>query len=82
MIISSNMTNQLSAIEPLNGSNYGSWMETVEVALVLWEIDPALTTDAPKEPKKHVIHEGDATKAFATRQRDFTPIRWSTSLSV
>jgi hypothetical protein len=50
MVMSGNMLSQLSATEPLNGSNYGSWRETVEIALGLWEIDLALMTDAPKEP--------------------------------
>jgi hypothetical protein len=75
MVISGNMLSQLSAIEPFNGSNYGSWRETIEIALALWEIDLALTTDAPKEPEKPVIHEGKAIEAFATRQWDFMPIR-------
>jgi hypothetical protein len=41
--------NHLSAIQPLNWSNYDSWMETIEIALALIEIDLALTTDALKE---------------------------------
>jgi hypothetical protein len=32
-------------------------------------------TDAPKEPEKHVLHGGETAQAFATRERDFTPIR-------
>jgi hypothetical protein len=51
MIISGNILNHLSAIQPLNGSNYGSWRETIEIELALMEIDLALTTDAPKEPR-------------------------------
>jgi hypothetical protein len=35
MVISGNMISQLSAIEPLIGSNYGSCRETVEIALAL-----------------------------------------------
>jgi hypothetical protein len=58
---------QLSAIETLNRSNYGSWRETIEIALVLWEIDLALTTDAPKEPAEPVIQEGEVSEAFAIR---------------
>jgi hypothetical protein len=75
MVISRNMLSQLSAIEPLNGSNYDSWRENIEIALALWEIDLALMTDPPKESAQPVIHEGEATEAFATRQRDFTHIR-------
>jgi hypothetical protein len=75
MFLSDNMLSQLSAIEPLNGGNYGSWRETIEIALALWEIDLALTTDPPMEPAEPVIHEGEAPEAFATHQQDFTPIR-------
>jgi hypothetical protein len=59
MIISGNILNHLSAIQPLNGSNYSSWRETIEIALALMEIDLALTADAPKEPEKPVLHERD-----------------------
>jgi hypothetical protein len=75
MIILGKILSQLSAIQPLNGSNYDSWRETVEIALALMEIDLTLTTDAPKEPKKPVIHDGEAAETFATRQRDFTSIK-------
>jgi hypothetical protein len=75
MVISGNMLSQLSAIETLNGSNYGSWRETIEMVLALWEIDLALTTDAPKEPAESVIRDGEAAEDFATHQRDFTPIK-------
>jgi hypothetical protein len=51
MIISGNIMNHICAIQPLNGSNYGSWRETIETALALIEIDLALTADAPKEPR-------------------------------
>jgi hypothetical protein len=80
MVISGNMLSQLSAIDTLNGSNYGSWWETIEIVLALWEIDITLTTDAPKEPEKPVIHDGEAAEAFATRQRDFVPIRMAYDL--
>jgi hypothetical protein len=80
MIISGNILNHLSAIQPLNGSNYGSWRETIEIALALIEIDLALTTDAPKEPEKPVIHDGETAQAFATRERDFAPIRMAYDL--
>jgi hypothetical protein len=80
MIISSNILNHLSAIQPLNGSNYGSWRETIEIALALMEIDLALTMDAPKEPEKPVIHDGETPQAFATRERGFTPIRMAYDL--
>jgi hypothetical protein len=80
MIISGNILNQLSAIQPLNGSNYDSWRETIEIVLVLMEIDLALTMDAPKEPEKPVIRDGETAEAFTTRQRDFAPIRMAYNL--
>jgi hypothetical protein len=51
-LFSGNILSHHSAIRPLNGSNYGSWRETVEIALTLMEIDHTLTTDAPEEPEK------------------------------
>jgi hypothetical protein len=75
MVISGNVLSQLSTIETLNGSNYGSWRETIEIVLALWEIDLALTTDAPKEPAESVIRDGEAAEDFATHQRDFTLIK-------
>jgi hypothetical protein len=80
MIISGNILNHLSVIQPLNGSNYGSWRETIEIVLPLMEIDLTLTKDAPKEPKKHVIHDGETAQAFASRERDFAPIRMAYDL--
>jgi hypothetical protein len=80
MVISGNILSQLSAIQPLNGSNYGSWRETVEIALALMEIDLALTTNTPKEPEKPVIHDGETVEACATRQWDFAPIRMAYDL--
>jgi hypothetical protein len=75
MIISDNIMNHLSAIQHLNGLNYDSWRETIKIALALMKIDLALTMDAPMEPEKPVIRDGETAHAFATRQLDFTPIR-------
>jgi hypothetical protein len=75
MVISDNILSHLSTIQPINGSNYGSWRETVDIVFALMEIDLTLTTDAPKEPEKHVIRDGEAAEAFATHQWDFVPIR-------
>jgi hypothetical protein len=43
--------------------------------LALWEIDFALTTDAPKESVELVIRDGEDAEAFVTRPRDFASIR-------
>jgi hypothetical protein len=80
MIISGNILNHLSVIQPLNGSNYGSLRETIEIALALMEIDLALTADAPTEPEKPVLHDGETTQTFATHERDFAPIRMAYDL--
>jgi hypothetical protein len=44
------------------------------------EIDLALTTDAPKEPEKPVLHDGETAQTFATCERDFAPIRMAYDL--
>jgi hypothetical protein len=44
------------------------------------EIDLALTTDAPKELEKPVLRDGETAQVFATRERDFTPIRMTYDL--
>jgi hypothetical protein len=80
MIILDNILNHLFAIQPLNGSSYGSCRETIEIALRLMEIDLRLTTDAPMEPEKPVIHDGETAQAFATRERDFARIRMAYDL--
>ena len=41
----------LGNIEQLNGSNYASWKEKLEITLALLDIDFALHNDAPVEPK-------------------------------
>jgi hypothetical protein len=80
MIISGNILNHVSAIQPLNGLNYGSWRETIEIALALMEIDLVLTTDAPKESEKPVLRDGESVQTFATRERDFASIRMAYDL--
>jgi hypothetical protein len=80
MIISGNISNHLFVIQPLNGSNYDSWRETIEIALALMEIDLALMADAFKEPEKPVLRDGETAQAFATCERDFTPIRMAYDL--
>jgi hypothetical protein len=80
MIISGNILNHLSAIQSLNGSNYVSWRETIEIALALMEIDLALTADVPKEPEKPMLRDGEIAQAFATHERDFARIRMAYDL--
>jgi hypothetical protein len=61
-------------------SNYGSWRKIIEIALALMEIDLVLTTDAPKESKKPVLHDGETVQAFATCEPDFAPIKMTYDL--
>jgi hypothetical protein len=44
------------------------------------EIDLALMADAPKEPEKPLLRDGETAQAFATRERDFAPIRMAYDL--
>jgi hypothetical protein len=44
------------------------------------EIDLALTADAPKEPEKPMLRDGESAQAFATRERDFASIRMAYDL--
>ncbi|XP_066336830.1 uncharacterized protein [Miscanthus floridulus] len=59
----------MSAIPPLNGSNYGIWREKLEMALALSDNDLALTSPCPIEPMDQVRKENEADVAFATRRR-------------
>ena len=45
------------------------------MALALGDIDLALTDDPPTKPEEPVINEGESEEDFATRSRDFAPIR-------
>ena len=47
----SQIASVLGNIEQLNGSNYASWKEKLEITLALLDIDFALHNDAPVEPK-------------------------------
>ena len=46
------ITRLINGIEPLNGSNYVSWKEKLEINLALLDLDYALNNDAPKEPQQ------------------------------
>ena len=46
------ITGLIIGIEPLNGSNYVSWKEKLEINLALLDLDYALNNDAPKEPQQ------------------------------
>ena len=46
------ITRLINGIEPLNGSNYVSWKEKLEINLSLLHLDYALNNDVPKEPQQ------------------------------
>ena len=46
------ITGLINSIEPLNGSNYVSWKEKLEINLALLDLDYALNNNAPKEPEE------------------------------
>jgi len=46
----SHITSQLSGIEPLNGTNFLTWKEQIEICLGVLELDHAFCMDAPTPP--------------------------------
>ena len=46
----SQISGLISGLEQLNGSNYVSWKEKLEITLALLDIDYALHNDPPEEP--------------------------------
>ena len=44
------VTDYLKSIEPLNGTNYPSWYNDVQVAIAVCEYDLALREDKPAAP--------------------------------
>ena len=44
----------INGIEQLNGSNYATWKEKLEITLALLNIDYALLNDPPEAPKEGV----------------------------
>jgi hypothetical protein len=43
----------LNGIEQLNGSNYATWKDMLEITMVLLNIDYALLNDPPEAPKEN-----------------------------
>ena len=52
----------LNGIDPLNGSNYPSWKEKIEITLALLDIDYALDHDAPIKHEQSVENYADKKK--------------------
>ena len=68
----------ISSIPPLNGNNYNTWREKLEIALALSDNDLALISPCPTEPED--LNEIDA--AFATWQRDHASVRMKYDLDL
>jgi hypothetical protein len=64
----------ISSIEPLNGGNYGSWREKLEMALARSEIDLALTSPCPTKPVDLVRGENEIDAAWTARTCEHAPI--------
>ena len=54
----------LNGVEPLDGSNYTSWKEKIEILLALSNIDYCLQHDEPKEPDANAKGYADLKKAY------------------
>jgi hypothetical protein len=73
--VSGNPMSFISAIEPLNGGNYGSWREKVEMGLALLDLDLALIEACPIEPKDPVRGDKESEDDFNKRVLDHGPKR-------
>jgi len=65
----------ISSIPPLNGNNYNTWRDKLEITLALSDNDLALTSPCPIEPVDLVREANETDVAFATRQRDHASVR-------
>jgi hypothetical protein len=60
----------ISSIELLDGGNYGSWREKLEMTLALFKIDLTLTSSCPTKPVDLVRGENETDAAWTARQRE------------
>jgi len=78
MLILSYAASQIASvlvnIEQLNGSNYASWKEKLEITLALLDIDYALHKDPPVEPKPE-----DENYEVLKKEYDEEKTKWSVS---
>ena len=65
----------ISSIPFLNGNNYNTWREKLEIALALSDNDLALISPCPTEPVDPVRAENETDAAFATWQREHATVR-------
>lgn len=70
----SQISGMMGNIEQLNGSNYASWKEKLEITLALLDIDYALHHNAPVEPKPE-----DENYELLKKEYDEAKAKWDIS---
>jgi len=60
----------LNGVEPLDGSNYTSWKEKIEILLAMMNIDYSLQHEEPKEPKANAHNYASMKKAYDDESRE------------
>ena len=70
-----NPLSYISTIEPLNGGNYGSWLDKVEIALALADIDLALTAACPTTPEDPMRADNESEADFNVQVCDHPLVR-------
>lgn len=60
----SNLAGMLNGVDPLDGSNYASWKDKIEILLALANIDYCLQHDEPKEPEANAHGYANLKKAY------------------
>ena len=59
-----NLAGMLNGVEPLDGSNYASWKEKINILLALANIDYSLQHDEPKEPEANAQGYANLKKTY------------------
>ena len=54
----------LNGVEPLDGSNYASWKEKINILLALVDINYSLQHDEPKEPEANAQGYANLKKTY------------------
>ncbi|KAK1603145.1 hypothetical protein QYE76_007880 [Lolium multiflorum] len=70
----SNIAGMLNGIEQLNGSNYVTWKEKLEITMALLNIDYALLNDPPEVPK-----ENNENYEALKKEYDIIKAKWDDS---